>query len=106
SRPAAAQPVKTARGALPPPGLLVLDEPLTGSDPLVRQELIGLIRAYADRGGSVIVSSHVLHEIEQLTPRIVLIHKGRLVADGDIRQIRDLIDRHPHMIEVKAARAR
>jgi len=100
------QRIKIAQAVVHAPELLVLDEPLTGSDPLVRQELIGLIRAYADRGGSVIVSSHVLHEIEQLTTRIVLIHKGRLVADGDVRQIRDLIDRHPHTIEVKAGRAR
>lgn len=100
------QRIKIAQAVVHEPELLVLDEPLTGSDPLVRQELIGLIRAYADKGGSVIVSSHVLHEIEQLTQRIVLIHKGRLVADGDIRQIRDLIDRHPHTIEVKSAHAR
>jgi ABC-2 type transport system ATP-binding protein len=100
------QRIKIAQAVVHDPELLVLDEPLTGSDPLVRQELIGLIRAYAAKGGSVIVSSHVLHEIEQLTQRIVLIHKGRLVADGDIRQIRDLIDRHPHTIEVKATRSR
>jgi len=100
------QRIKIAQAVVHDPELLVLDEPLTGSDPLVRQELIGLIRAYADKGGSVIVSSHVLHEIEQLTKRIVLIHKGRLVADGDVRQIRDLIDRHPHTIEVKAEKPR
>ncbi len=100
------QRIKIAQAVVHEPELLVLDEPLTGSDPLVRQELIGLIRAYADKGGSVIVSSHVLHEIEQLTKRIVLIHKGRLVADGDVRQIRDLIDRHPHTIEVKATKSR
>ncbi len=100
------QRIKIAQAVVHEPELLVLDEPLTGSDPLVRQELIGLIRAYVDKGGSVIVSSHVLHEIEQLTQRIVLIHKGRLVADGDVRQIRDLIDRHPHTIEVKAAKSR
>lgn len=100
------QRIKIAQAVVHQPELLVLDEPLTGSDPLVRQELIGLIRAYADKGGSVIVSSHVLHEIEQLTRRIVLIHKGRLVADGDVRQIRGLIDRHPHTIEVRAENSR
>jgi ABC-2 type transport system ATP-binding protein len=100
------QRIKIAQAVVHEPELLVLDEPLTGSDPIVRQELIGLIRAYADKGGSVIVSSHVLHEIEQLTQRIALIHKGRLVADGDVRQIRDLIDRHPHTIEVKATKSR
>jgi ABC-2 type transport system ATP-binding protein len=100
------QRIKLAQAVVHRPSLLVLDEPLTGSDPLVRQELIGLIKTFAQEGGSVIVSSHVLHEIEQLTSRIVLIHRGRLVADGDIRQIRDLIDRHPHTVEVKAGRPR
>jgi ABC-2 type transport system ATP-binding protein len=100
------QRIKIAQAVVHRPELLVLDEPLTGSDPLVRQELIGLIKAFAQEGGSVIVSSHVLHEIEQLTRRIVLIHRGRLVAEGDVRQIRDLIDRHPHTVEVKADRPR
>jgi ABC-2 type transport system ATP-binding protein len=100
------QRIKIAQAVVHRPELLVLDEPLTGSDPLVRQELIGLIRSFVQEGGSVIVSSHVLHEIEQLTRRIVLIHRGRLVAEGDVRQIRDLIDRHPHTVEVKADRPR
>lgn len=100
------QRIKLAQAVVHKPELLVLDEPLTGSDPLVRQELIGLIKSFAQEGGSVIVSSHVLHEIEQLTKRIALIHRGRLVAEGDVRQIRDLIDRHPHTVEVKAERPR
>jgi ABC-2 type transport system ATP-binding protein len=100
------QRIKLAQSVVHKPELLVLDEPLTGSDPLVRQELIGLIKTFAQEGGSVIVSSHVLHEIEQLTRRIVLIHRGRLVADGDVRQIRDLIDRHPHTVEVQAEGSR
>jgi len=100
------QRIKIAQAVVHRPELLVLDEPLTGSDPLVRQELITLIKAFAQEGGSVIVSSHVLHEIEQLTRRIALIHRGRLVAEGDIGQIRDLIDRHPHTVEVKADRPR
>jgi ABC-2 type transport system ATP-binding protein len=100
------QRIKLAQAVVHKPRLLVLDEPLTGSDPLVRQELISLIKAFAQEGGSVIVSSHVLHEIEQLTRKIVLIHRGRLVAEGDIGQIRDLIDRHPHTVEVKAGKPR
>jgi ABC-2 type transport system ATP-binding protein len=100
------QRIKIAQAVVHRPELLVLDEPLTGSDPIVRQELIGLIKAFAQEGGSVIVSSHVLHEIEQLTRRIVLIHRGRLVAEGDVGQIRDLIDRHPHTVEVKSDRPR
>lgn len=100
------QRIKIAQAVVHRPELLILDEPLTGSDPLVRQELIGLIKAFAQEGGSVIVSSHVLHEIEQLTRHIALIHRGRLVAEGDVREIRDLIDRHPHTIEVTADRPR
>jgi len=100
------QRIKLAQAVAHRPELLILDEPLTGSDPLVRQELIELIKTFAKEGGSVIVSSHVLHEIEQLTRRIALIHRGRLVAEGDIRQIRDLIDHHPHTVEVKAERPR
>ncbi len=100
------QRLKIAQSIVHAPELLVLDEPLTGCDPLVRQELIALIKSFAQEGKSVLVSSHVLHEIEQLTRKIVLIHRGRLVAEGDVRQIRDLIDRHPHTVEVKADRTR
>jgi len=100
------QRIKIAQAVVHRPEVLILDEPLTGSDPLVRQELIGLIKVFAQEGGSVIVSSHVLHEIEQLTRHIALIHRGRLVAEGDVREIRDLIDRHPHTVELKAERPR
>jgi ABC-2 type transport system ATP-binding protein len=100
------QRIKLAQAVVHKPELLVLDEPLTGSDPLVRQELITLIKTFVQEGGNVIVSSHVLHEIEQLTRRIVVIHRGRLVAEGDVRQIRDLIDGHPHTVEVRADRPR
>ncbi len=86
--------------------LLVLDEPLTGTDPLVRQELIGLIKSFAAEGRHVIVSSHVLHEIEALTQNIVVIHKGRLVAFGDQREIRGLIDRHPHAVSIRTTKSR
>jgi ABC-2 type transport system ATP-binding protein len=100
------QRIKLAQAVVHKPELLVLDEPLTGSDPLVRQELIALIKLFVQEGGNVIVSSHVLHEIEQLTRKIALIHRGRLVAEGDVRQIRDLIDAHPHTVEVRSDRPR
>lgn len=100
------QRLKLAQAIVHGPQLLVLDEPLTGCDPLVRKELIALIKSIAQEGKSVIVSSHVLHEIEQLTRRIVLIHRGRLVAEGDVREIRSLIDRHPHTVRVKTDRPR
>jgi ABC-2 type transport system ATP-binding protein len=100
------QRLKIAQAIVHRPELLVLDEPLTGCDPVVRQELIALIRSFAQEGRSVLVSSHVLHEIELLTRRIVVIHRGRLVAEGDVREIRGLIDRHPHTIRIKTDRPR
>jgi ABC-2 type transport system ATP-binding protein len=100
------QRLKIAQALAHGPELLFLDEPLTGCDPLVRTELIALIRGFAAAGGSAVVSSHVLHEIEALTRRIVLIHRGRLVAEGEIGEIRDLIDRHPHTVRVATDRAR
>ncbi|HYE99462.1 MAG TPA: ABC transporter ATP-binding protein [Planctomycetota bacterium] len=100
------QRLKLAQAVVHRPALLVLDEPLTGCDPTVRQDLIELIRGFAKDGASVLVSSHVLHEIEQLTRRIVVIHRGRLAADGDVREIRDMIDRHPHEVRIACERPR
>lgn len=100
------QRLKLAQAVAHEPEFLVLDEPLTGCDPLVRQDLIGLIKSLAAEGRSVLVSSHVLREIEQLTRRIVLIHRGRLVAEGDVREIRALLDRHPHSVRLRTPRAR
>jgi ABC-2 type transport system ATP-binding protein len=100
------QRLKLAQAVAHGPEFLVLDEPLTGCDPLVRQDLIALIKSFAAEGRSVLVSSHVLREIEQLTRRIVLIHRGRLVAEGDVREIRALLDRHPHSVRLRTPRAR
>jgi ABC-2 type transport system ATP-binding protein len=57
-----------------------------------------VIRHLGDRGKSVVVSSHVLHEVQAVTPNIILLNHGRLVAEGHVRQLRDLIDRYPHRI--------
>src|SRR5262249_40593758 len=75
-----------------------LDEPLTGTDPVARHDLMDIILRLGQQGKSVIVSSHVLHEVQSLTPRIVLLNHGRLVAEGHVRRIRDLIDKFPHRI--------
>jgi ABC-2 type transport system ATP-binding protein len=78
--------------------VLFLDEPFTGTDPVARRELMDIISAMAAQGKSIILSSHVLHEVQGLTQQIVLMNRGRLVAEGNLRQIRDLIDKHPHRI--------
>jgi ABC-2 type transport system ATP-binding protein len=92
------QRTKLAQALVHQPRVLFLDEPFTGTDPVARHDLIEVIRDLGVGGCSVLVSSHVLHEVQALTPRIILLHRGRLVAEGHVQQIRDLIDAHPHRI--------
>ncbi len=92
------QRTKLAQALVHEPRVLFLDEPFTGTDPVARRDLIEVIRGFGSAGRSVLVSSHVLHEVQALTPNIVLLHRGRLVAEGHVRQIRELIDQHPHKI--------
>jgi len=96
------QRVKLAQAIVHDPELLILDEPLTGMDPLMRRRTIRLIKDWARAGKSVVVSSHVLHEIEAMTSNILLINNGRILAEGNVHQIRDLIDTHPHTVFIKA----
>jgi ABC-2 type transport system ATP-binding protein len=96
------QRVKLAQALVHDPELLILDEPLSGMDPVARRRTIALIKEWGRTGKSVLVSSHILHEIESITSNILLINQGRIVAEGDIHQIRDLIDEHPHTVHVKA----
>jgi ABC-2 type transport system ATP-binding protein len=92
------QRTKLAQALVHDPDVLFLDEPFTGTDPVARRELMDIIRRLGAEGKSVLVSSHVLHEVHTLTPNIILLNRGRLVAEGQVRQIRDLIDKHPHHI--------
>jgi ABC-2 type transport system ATP-binding protein len=96
------QRVKLAQAIVHDPQLLILDEPLAGMDPLARRRTIRMIRDWARAGKSVIVSSHILHEIESMTANILLINNGRILAEGDVHQIRDLIDEHPHSVSIRA----
>src|SRR5436305_3486423 len=86
------QRTKLAQALVHDPRVLFLDEPFTGTDPIGRHEMIEVIRGLGAAGRTVLVSSHVLHEVRSLTPNIVLLHRGRLVAEGHVRQIRDPID--------------
>ncbi len=97
------QRIKLAQAVAHDPDILVLDEPLSGLDPLGKRKLIRLIKGFRDQGRTVLVSSHVLPEIEALTSRIVLIHQGKILAQGDIPFIRDLIESHPHQISVRSS---
>ncbi len=100
------QRVKLAQAVVHDPELLVLDEPLTGMDPIARRRVIRMIKRWASEGRSVLVSSHILHEIEAMTSTILLINNGRILAEGNIHTIRDLIDEHPHKVRVRAAEPR
>jgi ABC-2 type transport system ATP-binding protein len=100
------QRVKMAQALAHDPDLLVLDEPLAGMDPIGRRKTIRLIKEFGRAGRSVIVSSHILHEIESMTANILLINQGRIVAEGNVHQIRDLIDDHPHTVYIKADQTR
>ena len=100
------QRVKLAQALVHDPELLILDEPLNGMDPIARRRTIRLIKDWARDGRSVLVSSHILHEIEAMTSSILLINNGRILAEGDVHQIRDLIDEHPHTVHVRAAQPR
>jgi len=100
------QRVKLAQALAHDPELLILDEPLAGMDPLVRRKTIRLIKDWGRAGKSIIVSSHILHEIESMTSNILLINQGRILAEGNVHQIRDLIDEHPHTVFIRADHTR
>jgi ABC-2 type transport system ATP-binding protein len=97
------QRVKMAQALVHDPQLLILDEPLAGMDPIGRRKTIRLIRDWGRAGKSIVVSSHILHEIESMTSNILLINNGRILAEGDVHQIRELIDEHPHTVYVRAS---
>jgi ABC-2 type transport system ATP-binding protein len=100
------QRIKLAQGIVHDPDVLILDEPLNGLDPVARRQVTDLLRNFADQGKCVVISSHILHEVEQLTRSIMLIHRSRLLAQGDIYQIRGLIDNHPHRISIRTETGR
>jgi ABC-2 type transport system ATP-binding protein len=89
------QRIKLAQAIAHEPELLFLDEPLAGMDPLGRRETIQLIKQWGNNGKAVVVSSHILHEVEEMTNSILLINHGNIIAEGDIYEIRRLIDNHP-----------
>jgi ABC-2 type transport system ATP-binding protein len=100
------QRVKLAQALAHDPDLLILDEPLAGMDPIMRRKTIRIIKEWGRAGKSIIVSSHILHEIESMTANILLINQGRILAEGNVHQIRDLIDEHPHTVYIKADHTR
>ncbi|MEO7189707.1 MAG: ABC transporter ATP-binding protein [Vicinamibacterales bacterium] len=99
------QRVRLAQAIAHDPELLILDEPLNGLDPLVRAETIALFRTCAAAGKHVILSSHVLQEVDLISDQVVLISNGMIVAEGSIRDVRDEIHEHPTQFIVRCHNA-
>lgn len=97
------QRIKIAQAISADPEILILDEPLNGMDPIGRRKTIKMIRDMGKAGKIVIVSSHILHEIEEMTDTIILISHGRVLAEGNIYNIRELIDTHPLKVVIRCS---
>ncbi len=100
------QRAKLAQALAHGPELLILDEPLSGADPMARVQILRAISEFANRGGHVIMSTHVLYEVERITSNIVLIHNGKAIASGNLHAIRALIDEHPHAVRLVTSQPR
>jgi ABC-2 type transport system ATP-binding protein len=98
------QRVKLATAIAHRPELLLLDEPLTGVDPVARADIVERIKKLGEAGTTIVVSSHVLYEIEALTSEIVVIYRGQVLAEGNVYAIRQLIDKQPHRIRIECDR--
>jgi ABC-2 type transport system ATP-binding protein len=95
------QRVKLAQAIVHEPRILLLDEPLTGLDPRQRLQMVDLFHRLGDEGRCVVVSSHVLEEVEKFGSNVLVIAQGRLAAQGDFRAIRELMDDRPHRVRVR-----
>jgi ABC-2 type transport system ATP-binding protein len=100
------QRTKIAQAIAHDPPVVLLDEPLTGTDPVGRADLIALVRTLGQEGRCVVVSSHVLHEVEAMTHQVVLVRYGRLRAQGDIERLRALLEDRPYRFRMKVAQPR
>lgn len=100
------QKLKLAQALAHEPEIIFMDEPLNGMDPPSRRDAIAAIRQLGQQGRTVLVSSHILPEIEEMTQNICLIHHGRMLAEGDVAEIRDLIPEHPTVVALRCEKPR
>jgi ABC-2 type transport system ATP-binding protein len=98
------QRIKLAQSTCHGPSVLVLDEPLNGLDPLVRAETIALFRSLAEDGMHVIISSHILHEVDAISDQVILLSNGYVVAEGKIKGVRSEMHDHPMQILIRCSR--
>jgi ABC-2 type transport system ATP-binding protein len=95
------QRIRLAQSIAHQPAVLILDEPLNGLDPMVRMETIALFRKLAAEGLHLIISSHILHEVDMMSDSVVLLNNGYIVAEGDIHGVRDEMEEHPMQILIR-----
>ncbi|MGE3175280.1 MAG: ABC transporter ATP-binding protein [Planctomycetota bacterium] len=100
------QRTKVAQAIVHDPEFLILDEPLTGTDPICRREIMDLVIELGREGKSILVASHVLHEVQAMTDQFVLVYGGRILASGRVQEIRSLMNEHPHRITIRCDDAR
>ena len=100
------QRIKLAQALVHDPPVMVLDEPLTGIDPAGRADLMAVFRKLGGSGKTVLISTHILHEIGEITDRVVLMARGRVLASGTVGSIRDLLEEHPLTLRITSSRAR
>src|SRR6202035_5143327 len=100
------QRIKLAQALLHDPALLLLDEPLSGIDPIGRRESLELFTRLAQAGKCLLVSSHELDELEKLTDHVAIMARGRIAAVGTLTQIRDLLDNHPLSVRIRCRQSR
>lgn len=100
------QRVRLAQALAHQPSMVLLDEPMTGLDPVARSEVAAIVRALPSRGVGVLVSSHVLHELETIVDRVVLVHEGRLLAQGKVDELRQQLPEQAHRVRLAATEPR
>jgi ABC-2 type transport system ATP-binding protein len=100
------QRIRLAQALAHNPKVLILDEPLNGLDPLARAEMIALFRSAAADGCYVIISSHILHEVDVISDQVILMSNGYVVAEGAIQSVRNEISEHPTQILIRCNRPR
>jgi ABC-2 type transport system ATP-binding protein len=95
------QRIKLAQAIAHKPSVLVLDEPLNGLDPMAREEMLDLFRHLSEEGNHVIISSHILHEVDFISSQVILLNEGYVVAEGNIRSVRGEMAKHPLQILIR-----
>jgi ABC-2 type transport system ATP-binding protein len=95
------QRIRLAQSIAHQPAVMILDEPLNGLDPMARAETIALFRKLAAEGLHLIISSHILHEVDMMSDGVVLLNNGYIVAEGNIHGVRDEMEEHPMQILIR-----